>query len=202
MLGECIARGALTAGVATMPGTQLLAMWQQAEAARFEPTKTEVLGPFYKKGAPDTRTLRQPGDPGFALRVTGRVMNTRGEKLPGARIDVWHTNYAGRYDLEGYRYRAQLVVQDEAEYGIDTVIPGHYPDRPAQHIHYLIKAPGHKPLITQAYFSTDPYFDGDPDKNYAKGRIVRHRELVRPLKLYEEGSARAEMVFDLILEQA
>ena len=47
-------------------------------------------------------------------------------------------------------------------------MPGHYADRPAQHIHYLIAAPGHKTLITQAYFATDPFFEGNPEKNWKK----------------------------------
>ena len=81
-------------------------------------------------------------------------------------------------------------------------MPGHYSDRPAQHIHYLIAAPGHKTLITQVYFATDPWFEGDVDKNYNKRNLVGNRELVRPVTLYEEGAAHAMVGFDIILEKA
>lgn len=82
-------------------------------------------------------------------------------------------------------------------------MPGHYPDRPAPHIHYLIAAPGHKTLITQLYFATDPFFEGDPDKNYHKRSIAGHRELVRPVVLYEEpNAAHAAVEFDICLERA
>ena len=124
------------------PHRSLLAQWQkgQSQAAKLTPTptSTEVLGPFYKKGAPNLSTLRAPGDPGFPLRVSEKVLDTRGEPVPGARIDIWQADHAGHYDVQGYRYRTKLVVEASAEYSIDTVMPGHYSDRPAQHIHYMI----------------------------------------------------------------
>jgi protocatechuate 3,4-dioxygenase beta subunit len=200
-LGNCIAKGALLAGV-PMASTQLFALWQSGEQKALKPTPAEVLGPFFRKGAPNTARLHKPGDPGFALRVLGRVLNTRGEKVPGAQIDVWHADHAGLYDVQGYRYRAKIAVGDSSEYTLETIMPGHYPDRPAQHIHYMISAPGHQTLITQAYFATDPYFEGDPEKNYGKRGIVSSRELVRPVKLYEQGNVRAEIGFDIILEKA
>ena len=81
-------------------------------------------------------------------------------------------------------------------------MPGHYEDRPAQHIHYMITAPGHKALVTQIYFATDPFFEGDVDKNYRKRNIAENRDLVRPVKLYEQGSPHAEVSFDIVLERA
>lgn len=185
-----------------MGSSALLAMWQEGEARALKPTPTEVLGPFYKKGAPNTAKLVVPGDSGFPLRVTGKVRNTRGERVPGAHIDVWHADNAGRYDLTGFRYRANLLVESASEYTIDTLMPGHYDDRPAQHIHYMITAPGHRPLITQAYFATDPFFEGDPDKNFKKRGIVGNRDLVRPVSLYEQGTPHAAITFDIILEKA
>jgi protocatechuate 3,4-dioxygenase beta subunit len=200
MIERCILRGGILAAV-PMAETRLLALMQEGERNARKPTPSEVLGPFFKKGAPNTSVLRQPGDPGFALRVTGKVMNTRGEHVESAKIDMWQTNHAGRYDVVGYRYRAKLAVPAGGEYAVETVMPGHYDDRPAQHIHYLISAPGHKTLVTQIYFACDPFFEGDPDKNYRKGNIAENRELVRPVTLYEEGP-RAAVSFDIVLERA
>src|SRR5882724_3611764 len=148
MIENCIVRGGIIAAV-PMAETRLLALMQEGERNARKPTPSEVLGPFFKKGAPNVSVLRQPGDPGFALRVTGKVMNTRGEQVEGAKIDMWQTNHAGRYDVVGYRYRAKLAVPTSGDYTVETVMPGHYDDRPAQHIHYLISAPGHKTLVTQ-----------------------------------------------------
>jgi hypothetical protein len=36
--------------------------------------------------------------------------------------------------------RSTFRHYDQCVYAVDTVMPGHYADRPAQHIHYLISA--------------------------------------------------------------
>jgi len=201
-LERAIVKGGLVAGTAMSAG-RLFALWQKGEAAGVKATPRDVLGPFYKKEAPDVKQLHKPGDPGFPLKVSGRVVNTRGEIVRGARVDIWHADHAGLYDIQGYRYRSKLTPGVEGLYEVDTIMPGHYSDRPAQHIHYLISAPGHKTLVTQVYFATDPFFDGDPDKNYTKRGIVKERELVRPVRLYEApGTPRAAVSFDIVLERA
>lgn len=203
MLEQCITRGLLIAG-ASLSQVQLLTAWQKAEEQAQKPTAAEVLGPFYRKGAPDTRALKAPGDAGFPLHVIGKVMDTRGRLIEGAKVELWHADHHGRYDTRGYKYRAAILPDSQGEYRVDTVMPGHYADRPAQHIHYLISAPGHKTLITQAYFATDPFFEGNPDKNWNKRGIAANKELVLPVKLFEGASepAHAEIRFDLILEKA
>ena len=202
LMENCITKGLLVAGASTMSQTQLLAFWEQGEAQANKPTSTEVLGPFFRKGAPNNTTMRVSDEPGFPLRVTGKVSNTRGQKVQGVRIDMWQADHVGLYDVQGYRYRTKLEVEAASEYTVETILPGHYDDRPAQHIHYMISAPGHKTLITQAYFATDPFFDGDPDKNFKKRNIVTNRELVRPVALYEgPGQSRATIQFDICLEK-
>jgi protocatechuate 3,4-dioxygenase beta subunit len=202
ILENCIVKGLLVAGV-PMSASNLLALWQNGERGGWKATPEEVLGPFFKKGAPNVKNLRSTGDPGVPLRVAGKIVNTQGEPVSGARVDLWHADHHGRYDVQGYRYRTKLEIESAARYEVDTVMPGHYADRPAQHIHYLISAPGHKTLITQLYFATDPYFEGDPDRNYGKGSIVGNRDLIRPVMLFEQpGTAHAAVTFDLCLEKA
>ena len=201
MLENCIVRGLLVGG-ASMSSNRLLAFWEKTEGGAYKPTPSEVLGPFYKKGAPSVSLLRQPGDPGIPLRVTGKVWNARGKAIEGAQIDIWQANHHGRYDVEGYRYRTKLVTTSSADYTVETVMPGHYSDRPAQHIHYLITAPGHKTLVTQIYFATDEWFEGDVDKNFRKRNLVTNRECVRPVTHYEQGTPHAAVSFDIVLEQA
>ena len=82
-------------------------------------------------------------------------------------------------------------------------MPGRYDLRPVQHIHYLVRAAGHKPLVTQAYFATDSFFAGDPAKNFRKRNMVDHRELVRPVTLLAEGATTlAAIAFDIVLERS
>lgn len=202
MVESCIVRGLLVAGI-PMSAPNLFALWQRGQESAMKPTPIEVLGPFFKKGAPSATNLRAPGDPGFPLRVSGKVVNTRGERVEGARVDMWQADHAGLYDVKGFRFRTKLETGAAAEYGVETVMPGHYADRPAQHIHYMITAPGHQTLITQLYFATDPYFEGNPDKNFHKGGIVDNRELVKPVMLFEApGAARASVQFDICMEPA
>jgi protocatechuate 3,4-dioxygenase beta subunit len=200
MVASSVGSGLLAGGM-SLSSKQGFAAWQKASSLK--PTAAEDLGPFYKKGAPNVGIMRQPGDAGVALRVTGRVFNTRGERVPQARIDVWQTNAAGLYDLEGFRYRSKLTAGETSEYVIETVVPGRYDLRPVQHIHYLVAAPGHRTLVTQAYLATDSFFEGDPVKNFNKRNLVGNRELVRPVTLLEQGSGlRASITFDIVLERA
>jgi protocatechuate 3,4-dioxygenase beta subunit len=167
-----------------------------------KPTPANELGPFYKKRAPETATLRAPGDPGMPLSVYGQVLDTRGEKLPNVVVEVWQTDHLGHYDLDGYRYRAQMPADGSGNYKFESVMPGHYPDRVCQHIHYLVTAPGHKPLVTQLYFATDPVFEGDPDKNFNRDPLIHSRELVRPVMLVgDPKDIHAAVSFELCLER-
>ncbi len=135
------------------------------------------------------------------LTVAGQVFNTRGDAIPGATLEIWQTNHVGLYDLDGYRYRAKLTTAAEGKYDFSSVIPGHYPARVCQHVHYLVTAPGHKPLTTQLYFATDPVFEGDPDKNYTRDRLISSRELVRPVTLVgDPKDIHAAVRFELVLE--
>jgi protocatechuate 3,4-dioxygenase beta subunit len=201
LLAKCISLGVVTAATNLLPG-QLAHAWELSEALPRPSTPVADLGPFYKKDAPRQRELRSASDPGLPLSVSGVVFDTRGDKIPGATVEIWQTDHSGHYDLAGYRYRAALVADSEAKYAFDSVMPGHYPARVCQHIHYLVRAAGHKPLITQLYFATDPAFDGDPDKNYTRDPLITSRELVRHVSLAgDPGSVRANVQFEVVLER-
>ena len=198
LLEKSIALGVVTVAAGLTPAA-IAAAWD--EAAARPRTPENALGPFYKKHAPDTRTMRIAGDPGMPLAVSGGVFSTRGEALPEATVEVWHTDHRGRYDIDGYRYRARFKAAD-AKYAFDSIMPGHYPDRVCQHVHYLVTAPGHRPLVTQLYFATDPVFEGDPGKNFTRDPLIMTPELVRPVILAgDPGDVRAVVTLDLVLER-
>jgi protocatechuate 3,4-dioxygenase beta subunit len=200
ILQKSLALGSLVIVSSHVPAAMLYALEQNEHR---KPTPPNELGPFYKRLAPDTVHLRAPGDPGMPLLVSGQIYNTRGDKLPGAVVEVWQANHVGHYDVDGYRYRARFAADSAAAYSFDSVVPGHYPGRVCQHIHYLVAAPGHKPLITQLYFATDPVFEGDPDKNFTRDSTIRSRELVRPVTLTgDPKDIIAKVQFELCLEPA
>ena len=199
LLERCAAFGAITLA-ASLPLSELAYAWDEAEKKR-QPTPHCELGPFYKRLAPSTSMLRGPGDSGMPLEIAGVIYDTRGEVVPDTKLEIWQTDNDGHYDIEGYRYRAVLEPGAKGSYTIQSVMPGHYPGRVCQHVHYLITAPGHKPLITQMYFATDPVFDGDPDKNYHRDPLITSRDLVRPVMI--KGDPKqiiAAVKFDLVME--
>ena len=202
ILHKCLALGTLTVA-SSSSAEAMFAAFQDREKQPRKPTPPNSLGPFYKKLAPTTAILRAPGDPGLPLTLSGQVLDTRGDVLPDAMIEVWQTNHFGYYDLDGYRYRGKLPVDASGQYKIETVMPGHYPDlsRVCQHIHYLVTAPGHKTLVTELYFATDPAFEGDPQKNFSRDPGVHTPELIRPVTLAGEPAAiHAAVTFELCLE--
>jgi protocatechuate 3,4-dioxygenase beta subunit len=200
ILEKCIALGTVAIASSHSAGAMAAAFAEQEKRPR-KPTPPNDLGPFYKKHAPQTAVLRAPGDSGMPLNVSGQVFNTRGDALSNAVVEVWQTDNLGHYDLDGYRYRGKLAPDASAAYKFDSVMPGHYPDRVCQHVHYLVTAPGHKPLITQLYFATDPVFEGDPDRNFNRDPLIHNRELVRPVILTgDPHDVLAVVRFDLALE--
>lgn len=200
MLEKCIMGGSLLAA-APMPDTRLLELWTRPREL-YRLTPACEMGPFFKKGAAETTSLRLAGDPGLPLTVTGAFTDLRGDDVHDAWIDVWQTDHFGRYDLSGYRYRGRISAVCGNGYSFETVMPGHYPDRVAQHIHIMVTGPTIKTLVTQLCFATDRAFEGDPDRFYKKDPVIRSRELIRPVLLYDiEGSTHASVTFDLRVEK-
>ena len=201
ILEKCIALGAVT--LATSASLSSIARaWDAAEKKR-QPTPFCELGPFYKRDAPHVPTMRAPADAGMPLSVAGIVYSESGEILPNAKLEIWQTDHFGHYDNAGYHFRTTIQPDPKSNYGFQSVLPGHYPQRVCQHVHYLVTAPGHKPLTTQLYFASDPVFEGDPDKNFSRDPLISSRELVRPVILKGDPQQMVAAVnFDLVLEKA
>src|SRR5690349_10240473 len=75
-----------------------------AEAAKTQPTPEQVMGPFYPMIKPLDRdadlTLisgRKQRAAGQLIHLTGRVLNSQGEPVRGARIELWQANSHGKY---------------------------------------------------------------------------------------------------------
>jgi protocatechuate 3,4-dioxygenase beta subunit len=201
LLRQCLATGALIVPP-HWGDAEAAHAWLEAQATR-PPTAHVEMGPFYKRRAPASSTLRGAGDPGLRLMVTGRVITGHGAPIPGAAIEIWQANHGGLYDLEGYRYRATLKPSTSGAYAFESVMPGHYPARVARHVHYFVTAPGHKPLSTQLYFATDEVFEGNPDANFKKDPLITSRTLVRPVKMTGTPEVSiAAVEFELVMEGA
>ncbi len=205
-------RGLLAAsGIVLLPSVGRAGSFQDRV---LKPTPESILGPYYKPGAPETSSLREAGEEGLPLRVSGSVRSTTGERLTGALVEVWHADMEGDYDASGFRFRAKVPLDENGEYAFETTLPGHYSltsygtrggaydlanARP-QHVHYRVTAAGNRELVTQLYFETDPFFRGDPTANLARDPFVLHRELVVPVLIHKKRRAYSLSArFDVIL---
>jgi protocatechuate 3,4-dioxygenase beta subunit len=200
LLLKCAAFGCLTA-VPSLSLAEAVASLTEPTLPKLKPTPINDIGPFYKRQAPHQAILRTSSDPGLPVKISGHVFDVQGRSLEGAKLEIWHADHFGHYDLDGYRFRTMLEAGSKGQYEFESVMPGHYPGRVCQHVHYLVTAPGHKPLITQLYFATDPVFDGNPEKNFVRDPLIMDRELVRPVMLAgDPKSIHAEVGFELVLE--
>jgi protocatechuate 3,4-dioxygenase beta subunit len=119
-----------------------------------EPTIAQTEGPFYTPDTPERTSLREEGIVGDPLIVTGYVLSTACEPVPGALVDFWHCDDAGVYDNEGFKLRGHQFADDEGRFFLETIVPGLYPGR-TRHIHVKVQAPNNPVLTTQLYFPAD-----------------------------------------------
>ncbi len=189
MLERCLATGALLAA-GPITHAEALLLWEGAALRR--PTPGTGPGPFYRPHAPRTGELTSRGGPALPLAVGGKILDTRGEKVEDALLEVWHADHGGQYDMQGFHGRGVIPVSSGGEYRFQTLMPGDY--GPGRHIHYRLTAPGHRPLVTQLLFAPDPPVPGGP---------IERSELARPVRLTRVGSqTKAEVTFELCLERS
>jgi hydroxyquinol 1,2-dioxygenase len=150
-------------------------------------TETTVLGPFYvgeHKVTPHGTDI-SANLPGERMFVQSRVTDKSGKPLANVPVDVWHADDDGLYDsqkpsyaTQGASSRARFITDADGRFFFRTIVPCSYPipvdgpvgemihatKRPAlrpAHIHFLVAAPGHQPLVTHVFIGGDPNIDRD-----------------------------------------
>lgn len=143
-------------------------------------TTADILGPYYRPGAPFRTEFTVPGHAAPALRVQGTVFGADcTSPLADALVEYWQSDSAGQYDNDSpdFRFRGRFRTGADGQYAFSTIVPGRYLNgntfRPS-HIHFRITAPGHRELVSQVYFKDDPYVAADPwaSRPAAKLRIL------------------------------
>ena len=149
------------------------------------------------KDADLTINGRVNGDPiGERILLEGILRDETGKPVPGALMEIWQANSAGRYIHREEQHPAPLdpnflgagraITKDDGSYRFITIKPGSYPWgnhrnawRPA-HIHFSIFGAGlAQRLITQMYFPGDPTLPYDPIFNATPDAMVRNRLISR-----------------------
>ena len=170
---------------------------------RLTVTPRQTAGPFY----PDEKPLDRDADltllrgrrtvaAGQILYLSGRILDTQGRPVEGARVEIWQANAHGRYAHPWDNSRRPLdpnfqgfgvqTTDAQGRYRFKTVKPGAYDSRPP-HIHVGI-AGGRDELTTQIYFPGEPLNDRDGIFRATPGRESLIAKLVEPREAVEDGA--------------
>jgi catechol 1,2-dioxygenase len=137
-------------------------------------TTADILGPYYKAGAPLGENIIPVGDETPPLLIEGKVFSHCENLLPDAVVEIWNADVGGTYDTsEQFLFRGKYQTDADGVYKFKTIIPGRYLNggtyRPS-HIHFRITAPDHRELVSQIYFKEDPFIEADPWASAAKAK--------------------------------
>jgi protocatechuate 3,4-dioxygenase beta subunit len=116
-----------------------------------EPTLAQTEGPFFTPNSPERTSLREDGVAGVYMLVSGLVLGTDCQPIPGALLDFWHADAAGAYDNVGFRLRGHQFADDQGRYQLETIMPGLYTSR-TRHFHVKVQRANGPVLTTQLYF--------------------------------------------------
>ena len=163
-------------------------------------TTSDILGPFYRAGAPDKYDLTFSGLTGNVIELKGKVYKEDCKStIENALVEVWHCDTTGSYDntSSDFKHRGIRKTNSNGEYAFKTILPGKYKNgalyRPA-HIHFKISHPDSKELVSQIYFQNDPHIAKDP---WASTKNAEKRIL--PITL-ENVNGNLAIEFDIFLK--
>jgi len=192
-------------------------------------SENTVLGPFHVSGAPEYEMganicLDRKGED---MLVRGRILDTEGRPVAGARIDVWQANDEGFYDVQqkglqpDFNLRGVFTTGADGRYWFRAVKPrfypipddgpvgkllrslGRHPYRPA-HLHFIITAEGYDPLTTHIFDPDDPYIDSDAVFGVKESLLADFRRVEDPARAREAGFEGTywDVEFDFVLARA
>ena len=133
--------------------------------AALRPTPQQTRGPFYPLRFPldsDNDLVRIQGRAARALgevtHLYGRVLGPDGKPVPGARVEIWQCDSNGVYHHPGdgrptdgnFQAYGRTLAARDGGYRFRTIKPVPYPGR-APHIHFVVRAPNFRELVTQMY---------------------------------------------------
>ena len=161
--------------------------YKLASEAGDQPTATAILGPFWRKEAPiykNGESIVKGFPDADHTSMHGTVVDfDSGKPIENAELDIWHTGPNGLYesqdpDQPDMNLRGRFYTNSDGKYQIYCLRPTKYPipyDGPAgellqlldrhpwrpAHIHFILSAPGYKPIVTQIFDRRDEYIDND-----------------------------------------
>ena len=205
-------RGLLRAGATT---SALLAAPSLVRAQTLVPTPAQTEGPFYPVVIPadsdaDLVTVSGAAAParGIVTHISGRVRDTAGRPIPGARVEIWQCDAQGLYDHprqgglarrdKGFQGFGRFVTLADGAYRFRTIRPVAYVGR-TPHIHFRIDVPDGRALTTQMYVAGEP--GNERDGVLRSIRDPRQRQQVMVVLAVAEGLEQGALAgtFDIVL---
>jgi hydroxyquinol 1,2-dioxygenase len=171
-------------------------------------SESTVLGPFHVADAPELPMganicLDHKGEP---MLVQGRILDTSGNPIAHAKIDVWQANDEGFYDVQqkglqpDFNLRGVFRTGADGRYWFQGVKPkyypipddgpvgtllkalGRHPYRPA-HLHYILAAQGFETLVTHIFDPDDPYINSDAVFGVKSSLLARFDWITDPARI-------------------
>jgi protocatechuate 3,4-dioxygenase, beta subunit len=162
-----IQRVALGSALFTVPGAF-------AEELTRTPRQTE--GPFYPDHLPldtdnDLVLVNDSLNPGVGeiTHLSGRILDSRGEPIRNAVVEIWQVDGKGVYLHTGdkrdgrdknFQGFGRFMTASSGEYYFRTVKPVPYPGR-TPHIHFAVKLRGRDKWTTQCYIKGEAQNERD-----------------------------------------
>jgi catechol 1,2-dioxygenase len=204
-LGQTGQFGLITAGLGFDRLIDIRMDEADEKAGRAAGTPRAIEGPLFVAGAPTTQveTRLDEGEPkGEIFVMEGQVLDTDGQPVANAMVDVWHANEVGGYShffpgMKPYELRRRIETDAKGQYRFRSFLPpgygippnsptaelfealGRHGKRPA-HIHFLVAAPGLRTLTTQVNIPGDTYIDDDFAFATRDGLIIELEKDVAP----------------------
>jgi protocatechuate 3,4-dioxygenase beta subunit len=171
----------------------------------------QTAGPLPLDEQFDRRDVTE-GYPGTPMRLGFRVVDDGCVALPGAVVEIWHTDASGDYsayadggtgkdEAEGTTFfRGSQTASEDGIAEFHTIVPGWYSGR-AVHIHLRVHVDDRTVLTSQVYFdeglladvyAADPYAEfGMPDTSNEADGIAGDPESDGTLLATSAGPTRA-----------
>ena len=190
----------MAVAVSTFGGIQ----WNGKNFVGNSPTTTDILGPFYRPGAPMRSNIIPTNSSGIPMNLQGTIFDENGENpLKNALVEIWQCDENEYYDntSDNYLFRGAVKTGNNGKYDFKTIVPVPYKAnandesswRPA-HIHMRISVPKQQDLITQIYFKGDQYIDNDTWAS-SPGAVNRVLEIVK------NSDEEHDVTFDVVLRK-
>jgi catechol 1,2-dioxygenase len=168
------------------------------------PTTTDILGPFYRPGAPMRSDIIPPDSKGIPMNLIGTIFKEDGKTpLNNVLVEIWQCDENEHYDntSDSYLFRGAIKTGKNGKYAFKTIVPVPYkadPNneeswRPA-HIHMRVSVAEQQDLITQIYFKGDKYNDTD-------GSASSPQAVNRILNIVKNSSGENTVTFDVVMSK-